>query len=132
MSSSTSDPPFKTVAVVGLGLIGGSIALAIRERWPSVRIAGVDRQAVLAHAQGSGALDRGSETLAGIGDADLVVLAAPVRQNVALLGQFAGQLRSTAVVTDVGGTKADIVEAARNLRCEESFIGGHPIGGAER
>ena len=132
MSSSTSDPPFKSVAVVGLGLIGGSIALAIRERWPSVRIAGVDRPAVLAHAQGSGALDRSSETIDGLGGADLVVLAAPVRQNVALLGQIVRQLQPATIVTDVGGTKVDIVEAARGLRCGASFIGGHPIGGAER
>ena len=132
MSSSTSDPPFRRVAVVGLGLIGGSIALAIRERWPSVRIAGIDRQAVLAHAQGSGALDRGSETTGALGEVDLVILAAPVRQNVALLGEIAQQLPATTIVTDVGGTKRDIVEAARALRCAAAFVGGHPIGGAER
>ena len=129
---SSVDRPFRSVAVVGLGLIGGSIALAIRERWPSVRIAAVDRPAVLAHAQGSGALDRGSETIDGVGEVDLVVLAAPVRQNVALLGEIAQRLRSETIVTDVGGTKVDIVEAARTLRCGGSFIGGHPIGGAER
>src|SRR5687768_15374687 len=114
---SSVDPPFRSVAVVGLGLIGGSIALAIRERWTSVRIAGVDRQAVLAHARGSGALDRSSETIDGLGEVDLVVLAAPVRQNVALLGQIAQHLPSATIVTDVGGTKVDIVEAARVLRC---------------
>src|SRR5215208_559716 len=75
VSSSTSDPPFKKVAIIGLGLIGGSIALALRERWPSIRIAGVDRQPVLAHALGSGAIDRGVESAAAIGEADLVILA---------------------------------------------------------
>jgi prephenate dehydrogenase len=130
--SSTTDPPFRSVVVVGLGLIGGSIALGIRERWPSVRIAGVDRKAVLAHAQGSGAIDRGSDTTADVGEADLVVLAAPVRQNVALLRELAQRLASTAVVTDVGGTKRDIVEAAATLGGAARFIGGHPIGGAER
>ena len=129
---SSTDPPFRSVAVIGLGLIGGSIALAIRERWPSVRITGVDRQAVLAHVQGSGAIDRGSETTTGLGDAGLVVLAAPVRQNVALLGAIVSQLPATSVVTDVGGTKRDIVEAAHAQRCAAVFIGGHPIGGAER
>jgi prephenate dehydrogenase len=132
LSSSTSDPPFKNVAIIGLGLIGGSIALALRERWPSIRIAGIDRQAVLAHAIGSGAIDRGAETAAAIGEADLVILAAPVRQNVTLLGEIAQRLSVTAIVTDVGGTKRDIVEAARSLPCAGAFIGGHPIGGAER
>jgi prephenate dehydrogenase len=130
--SSTTEPPFRNVAVVGLGLIGGSIALGIRERWPSVRIAGVDRKAVLAHAQGSGAIDRGSDTTAALAEMDLVVLAAPVRQNVALLGEIAQHLTATAIVTDVGGTKRDIVEAAAALRSSAPFIGGHPIGGAER
>src|SRR5688572_31637899 len=132
MSSSTTDPPFRSVAVIGLGLIGGSIALGIRERWPSVRITGVDRRAVLAHAQGSGAIDRASETTDRAGDADLIVLAAPVRQNVALLGEIAQRLPSTTTVTDVGGTKLDIVDAARELQCAAAFVGGHPIGGAER
>ena len=55
---SSTDPPFKSVSIIGLGLIGGSIALAVRERWPATRISGVDRKGVLAHAMGSGAIDR--------------------------------------------------------------------------
>ena len=134
MAGHGSDPPFRSVAIIGLGLIGGSIALAIREAWPSVRIAGVDRGAVLAHALGSGALDRGAESVRLVGEAetDLVILAAPVRQNVQLLGEVAPQLSPITVVTDVGGTKRDIVEAARNVPSLVSFVGGHPIGGAER
>jgi prephenate dehydrogenase len=132
MSSSTEEPPFNQIAIVGLGLIGGSIALAARERWPSVRITGVDRQAVLAHALGSGAIDRGVETVESIGGSDLVILAAPVRQNVQLLRAVASRIPSTSIVTDVGGTKRDIVSEARALPLEATFIGGHPIGGAER
>lgn len=103
-----------------------------------MRIAGVDRPSVLAHAQASGAIDR---TLASIGDAadaDLIVLAAPVRQNVALLGDVAAAFGRPAgsapppLVTDVGGTKRDIVAAAASLPPHLTFIGGHPIGGAER
>ena len=132
MSSSSVDPPFTSIAIIGLGLIGGSIALAIRDRWPSVRVTGVDRQAVLAHALGSAAIDRGSETPGAAGACDLVVLAAPVRQNVALLGEMAPQLPAATVITDVGGTKRDIVMTARSLPLAATFIGGHPIGGAER
>ena len=132
MSSSATDPPFKTVSIIGLGLIGGSIALAVRERWPATRIAGVDRKAVLAHALGSGAIDRAADSAIDAADADLVVLAAPVRQNLKLLAEIAQRLRSATIVTDVGSTKRDIVDTAAALKCETSFVGGHPIGGAEQ
>jgi len=128
----TSTPPFSTVSIVGLGLIGGSVALAIRERWPAVRIAGVDRKAVLAHALGSGAIDRGADSAADAADADLIVLAAPVRQNLKLLAEVAQRLPSTSIVTDVGSTKRDVVDTATALGCNGSFVGGHPIGGAEQ
>jgi prephenate dehydrogenase len=130
--SSSDDPPFNKIAIVGLGLIGGSIALGVRERWPSVRVLGVDRHPVIAHALGSGAIDRGAGDASDVGDADLVILAAPVRQNVVLLADVARRLASTTVVTDVGGTKRDIVDAARILQLKSAFVGGHPIGGAER
>ena len=129
---SSQDPPFNRLAIVGLGLIGGSIALAVRERWSSVLITAVDRAPVLAHASSSGAIDRATNTVADIGPVDLVILAAPVRQNVELLPQVMAGLRDGAIVTDVGGTKRDIVSAAAALPSASAFIGGHPIGGAER
>jgi len=130
---SSDEPPFSRLAVVGLGLIGGSIALAVRERWSSVLITAVDRAPVLAHASSSGAIDRAANTIADIGPVDLIILAAPVRQNVQLLAQVMPRLSGGAIVTDVGGTKRDIVSAAAGLPSgTTSFVGGHPIGGAER
>jgi prephenate dehydrogenase len=129
---SSDEPPFHRIAIIGLGLIGGSIALAVRERWPSVRVLGIDRHSVIAHALGSGAIDRGSGDASEVGQADLVILAAPVRQNVVLLAEMAGRLTSSTIVTDVGGTKRDIVRIAHALPLAASFVGGHPIGGAER
>lgn len=126
-----TEPPFSTAAIVGVGLIGGSIALGIREQWPSMRLVGVDRPAVIAHALGSGAIDRGVATMGELEGADLVILAAPVRQNVRLLGEIPPAVQRMAVVTDVGGTKRDILRAAR-LSPGVRFVGGHPIGGAER
>lgn len=123
------DLPFSSVAIAGVGLIGGSIALGLRERWPSVRVVGVDRPAVLAHAVG--ALDDGVERLADVGPVDLVILAAPVRQNARLLAELAA-LPGTTPVTDVGGTKGDIVRAAHTLQMAGRFVGGHPVGGAEK
>ena len=130
--SSAENPPFTSLAIVGLGLIGGSIALAVRERWPSIRIVAIDRPAVLAHGLGSGAVDRGAATVADIGRPDLVVLAAPVAENVRLLPQVASQVDAVAIITDVGGTKRDIMRAARVLPSSVTFVGGHPIGGAEK
>src|SRR5688572_31791808 len=122
---SPANPPFQTISVVGLGLIGGSIALAVRERWPAARISGVDRKGVLAHALGSGAIDRAADSAADVADADLIVLAAPVRQNLKLLAEIAQRLPATAVVTDVGSTKRSIVDAASALSCAGAFVGGH-------
>ncbi len=129
---SSDEPPFQRIAIIGLGLIGGSIALAVRERWSSTLITAVDRPPVLAHASSSGAIDRAANSVAEIGAVDLVVLAAPVRQNVELLPQVMSCLSEGAVVTDVGGTKRDISRAAAALPSSTAFIGGHPIGGAER
>jgi prephenate dehydrogenase len=125
-------PPFASIAIAGLGLIGGSIALAIRERWPEARVTGVDRPAVIAHALGSGAIDRATTSVIEVPNADLVILAAPIRQNLELLAQLAAARPGTMVVTDVGGTKRAIVKAAMALDPPLAFVGGHPIGGAER
>jgi prephenate dehydrogenase len=127
-----TDPPFRRVAIAGIGLIGGSIALAIRHRWPSVRVTGIDAPSVLTHARSSGAIDEGLPSMADVSEADLVVLAAPVRQNARLLTEVPARVLETAVITDVGGTKRDIVSAARRLPPGARFVGGHPIGGAER
>ena len=130
---SADEPAFHHIAIVGFGLIGGSIALAVRERWPATRITAVDRAAVLAHAAGSGAIDRAAHDVAELGGTDLVVLAAPVEQNVRLLPDVAAILGQHAVITDVGGTKRDIVKAAGALPAAcAPFVGGHPIGGAEQ
>ena len=131
-----SDPPFSSIAVVGLGLIGGSIALAVRERWPSVRVFGVDTDSVLAHALGDDAIERGFANVGALPHVDLLILAAPVGQNIALLRDV--RLKPNApddqptIVTDVGGTKRAIVDAARGLPSNVTFVGGHPLGGGER
>ncbi len=127
-----TDPPFSSIAIVGLGLIGGSIALGVREQWPSSRVIGVDSEAVLAHALGSGAIDRAVDSVAALPEAALIILAAPVRQNIDLLKEIAQRKDRQGVVTDVGGTKREIVSAARALTPPTTFVGGHPLGGAER
>jgi prephenate dehydrogenase len=126
--SGTADPPFRTIAIVGVGLIGGSIGLAARARWPEVTVIGVDRREVLREAVSFGAIAEPGD-LGTAARADLVMLAAPVAQNVALLDELAAHVAPTSVVTDVGSTKRTIAAAART-KPGLAFVGGHPLAGA--
>ena len=127
-----SDPVFPRIAIVGLGLIGGSIAFAARRAWPSTHVVAVDREPVLREALSRRAIDAAVEDLAAVASADLVVLAAPVRQNTTLLRRVAAHVPASTVITDVGGTKRTIVEAAAALPHAVTFVGGHPLGGGAR
>lgn len=129
-SAPTVAPPFATVGLVGLGLLGGSIALAVREVWPSVQLVGVDRASVVEAALAAGAVDAAGVSLDVLAPADLVVLAAPVRQNLLLLPEVMRVVRPGAIVTDVGSTKRDIVNVAASLDGPGLFVAGHPIAGA--
>ena len=125
-----SEPPFGHVAIYGLGLIGGSIALAVKRRWPSVIVTAIDRQPVVDTALRMRIADGGGDTLAAAAEADLVMLSAPVLQNAAALAQLAEALTRPAVVTDAGSTKWVMLEAAAALPPHLDFIGGHPLSGA--
>lgn len=125
-----SDAPFRRIAIVGFGLIGGSIALAARKRWPKTRIIAIDRPDVVASALKSLSADDGGDDLRLCADADLVVLAAPVQTNVRILCELPNHLAPPAFVTDVGSTKRQIAESARRLPEGVQFIGGHPLAGA--
>jgi len=110
-----------TVTIYGTGLIGGSLALALKHAFPGIRIAGVDRPEVSDRAKQLNIID-----VAGPQPADLVVLATPVGEILKLIDQF--QSRET-VVTDVGSTKAAICNKAERLAIP--FVGGHPMAGLE-
>jgi prephenate dehydrogenase len=125
-------PIFEKIAILGLGLIGGSIALAAREIWPKSLVIAVDNKDVLEHAMVRHAIDVAADEPYVISDADLVILAAPVRQNLALLAQLEEHIDKPAIITDVGSTKRAMVDAARALPARFTFIGGHPMGGAAR
>jgi prephenate dehydrogenase len=125
-------PVFDKIGIVGLGLIGGSIALASREIWPSSLVVGVDCKDVLETAMRLHAIDVAADDLVVLAEVDLVILAAPVRQNIDLLEQLDDNVRQPAVVTDTSSTKRAIVDAARRLPPRFTFIGGHPLGGAAK
>ncbi len=128
--SSGGDPVFRRIAIAGCGLIGGSLALAIRRRWPDTEVIGIDRPDVVERARRIGAITKGGADLALAAGADLVVLAAPVRQNLDLLQQLPRAVPGAALVTDVGSTKVTVEQAARALPPRLRFIGGHPLAGA--
>ena len=125
-------PIFAKIGIVGLGLIGGSIALAARELWPSSLVIAVDNKDVLETAMRLHAIDVAADDLIVLAEADLVVLAAPARQNIALLEALDDNVRQPAVVTDTSSTKREIVAAARGLPARFTFVGGHPLGGAAK
>ena len=125
-------PIFAKIGIVGLGLIGGSIALAARELWPTSLVIAVDNKDVLETAMRRHAIDVAADDLIVLAEADLVVLAAPARQNIALLEALDENVRQPAVVTDTSSTKREIVTAARRLPGRFTFVGGHPLGGAAK
>jgi prephenate dehydrogenase len=129
---SSPEPIFQRIAIVGLGLIGGSIAFAARRTWPSSQVLAIDREAVLREGLSRRAIDAAASELSAVADADLVVLAAPVRQNLSLLREVASHVSERALITDVGGTKRAIVDAAARLPKKTVFVGGHPLGGGAR
>src|ERR1700752_2472131 len=123
-------PIFEKIGIIGLGLIGGSIALAARQLWPTSLVIAVDNKDVLETAMRLHAIDVAADDPIVLAEADVVILAAPVRQNLKLLDQLDENVRTPAVVTDTGSTKRAIVEAAKKLPPRFTFIGGHPLGGA--
>jgi prephenate dehydrogenase len=125
-----AEPIFQKIGIIGLGLIGGSIALAAREIWPASLVIGVDNKDVLETAMRLHAIDVAADDPVVLAEADIVILAAPVRQNLELLDQLDENVRQAAVITDTGSTKRSMVEAARRLPARFTFVGGHPLAGA--
>jgi len=124
-----SEPPFSRVGVVGLGLIGGSIALAARRAWPAVTIVGCDRSAATARAAVGGVVHEAVD-INGLKNADLIILAVPIAAMAGLMQSMA-RLDTMAVITDVGSTKRHVMGAASSAGLKR-FVGGHPMGGSER
>src|SRR5262245_8469055 len=132
VKTDASPPIFDKIGIVGLGLIGGSIALRARELWPTSLVIAVDNKDVLETAMRLHAIDVAADDLIVLAEADLVVLAAPVKQNIAILAELDEYVRAPAVITDVGSTKREIAAAAHDLPDRFVFVGGHPLAGAAR
>jgi len=126
---------FERVAIIGVGLIGGSFALALKSAGACGSIVGVGRNPDnLARARALGVIDeQASDAAQAAQDADLVLLAAPVAQTPAILAALAPRLAGHTLLTDAGSTKRDAVAAARSALGARAaqFVPGHPIAGAE-
>jgi len=115
----------RSLGIVGVGLIGGSVGLAAHEARPGWEVVGVDTPDALEEAVALGAIDRAS-TLKEVREADLVVLAAPISKTTGLVGALAP---TDALVTDVASAKSAIVREAEQQKLR--FVGGHPMAGSQ-
>jgi len=122
------------IAIIGLGLIGGSVALALRGAWPDANIIAFDRdEAQLDLALRTGAIDAGVSRFAAIEGADIIVVSVPVAQTAAIFQALLPYLGANTVLTDVGSTKQSVIAAARaHLGASVAqFVPAHPIAGRE-
>ncbi|OEH85976.1 hypothetical protein BHU72_03915 [Desulfuribacillus stibiiarsenatis] len=126
----------KQVCIIGVGLIGGSIALSIKETFPEYEIVGIDTDLSIIHeAISMGVVDWGTIDLnQGVEKADIIFVATPVKATEYIIKQLCqAQLKPDCIVTDVGSTKENIYESARCFQEKSiSFIGGHPMAGSEK
>ena len=123
----------KHITVIGVGLIGGSLSLAIKKRFAEVTITGVDKPTVLRKARRLVVIDRAEPSLhQAVANADLVVLATPVGEIMRLLPDVAKHCPPGTIVTDVGSVKEPIMRLAARYFRNGNFVGGHPLAGSER
>jgi prephenate dehydrogenase len=125
---------FERAAIAGVGLIGGSLALAARAAGLIGEVVGLGRsEANLATALRRGIVDRVARDGAGLGRVDLLVLAVPVRSTASVAAALLPHLAPGTVVTDVGSVKGEVVDSMEALLpADRPFVGAHPIAGSER
>lgn len=125
--------PFARVTIVGLGLIGSSIARAVKQHMPSVRVTGFDADPVVRETAVRIRLCDDVADTAGTAviDADLVILCVPVGAMGAAAAALAADLPADAIVSDVGSCKESVVEAVRTALPDTVFVPAHPVAGTE-
>jgi prephenate dehydrogenase len=122
----------ETVAIVGVGLIGGSFGLALRKAGFRGRLIGVSSAGAIREALERGAIDEALPLAEAVAQADLVYLAQPICRILETLAALDAWLRPGSLVTDAGSTKARIVELGRRAIRRGQFLGGHPMAGKEK
>lgn len=130
-------PQYSTITIVGVGLIGGSVGLALRDRQLAKEVVGVGRNTEkLKRASELGAIDRGTASMEdGVAAAEFVVVCTPVNSIVEHVEQAATAAPRNAVLTDAGSTKREVVnllDASVNENNGPRFVGSHPLAGDHR
>lgn len=128
--------PIRQITIIGTGLVGGSLALALKKRKFTGRIIGCDRPPVLERAQEKGAIDAGFTNPAdAVRGSSVVILAAPVIAIIDLIQRLGPALPAKALLTDVGSTKSEIAARAQKVfgkAAAQRFLAGHPMAGKEQ
>jgi prephenate dehydrogenase len=129
-----STRPFRRVAIIGTGLIGGSFALALREQFQEISLIGYSRSGSSERARALGAVNEATADLAtAVRGADLIYIALPISASIEALGPIAKFAEPHALVTDACSTKSTICRVARDhFRSGGQFLGGHPMAGKEQ
>ena len=122
----------ETVAIVGVGLIGGSFGLALKQAGFRGTILGVSSERALRAGIERGAIDRGASLEEAAGASDLIYLAQPIGRILDTLNHVDPLVRPEALITDAGSTKHAIVTKARKMVRNCQFLGGHPLAGKEK
>lgn len=122
----------ETVAIVGVGLIGGSFGLALKQAGFAGKIVGVSAAGTLERALERGAIDEGQPLEQALRRAELVYLSQPIGRILETLASLEPWLRPGSLVTDAGSTKGQIVEQGRRCIRRSQFLGGHPLAGKEK
>lgn len=122
----------QTVAIVGVGLIGGSFGLALKKAGFQGKILGVSSEATLRAALECGAVDQAADLANAAAQADLIYLAQPIGRILDKLHHIDPLVPPDALITDAGSTKSAIVSTARSFVRRSRFLGGHPLAGKEK
>lgn len=127
---------FRKITIVGVGLLGGSLGLAVKKRRLGGEVAGyVRRAASIAECKAAGAVDSCTQDLQqAVAGADLIVLCTPLAQMLPLLKEMRTAIKRGAIITDVGSVKANVVKELESLVAKTGahFVGSHPMAGAEK
>ncbi|MCX5680886.1 MAG: prephenate dehydrogenase/arogenate dehydrogenase family protein [Candidatus Omnitrophica bacterium] len=126
---------FRKVTVIGIGLLGGSLAVAMKKNHLAREVVGVSRrQAALNFAVKNRIVDSGTNNIVkAVENADFVILATPIQTILSLLTSLGPHLKRGCIITDIGSTKTSIVQAAqKHLPNHVLFVGGHPLAGSEK
>ena len=132
MSQSRADIPVTKILIAGLGVMGASLAIAIRQNLPHIHISGFDRPEVMEEAKKMAIIDDIAQWPQDANTMDVVFLATPLHILKQQLDELNGIVTKNVLVTDVGSTKTELANRVKTLGFSGTYVGGHPMTGAEK